>query len=268
MPILRRIARNVVDLEQAREFYAHALGFVPLGSMVEDGELAEILGVSKVKSLRMQVGAQQIELTQCFPPGADYPRPRRADDIFFQHIAVVTTDIFKACARAAEAGAVPISLGGPQLLPRASGGVTAWKFRDPDGHPLEFLTFPDTTIWPGDALFLGYDHSGIGVANAERSIAFYTDIGLRMRHRQVNCGPEQERLDGVKNATLDVVAMAPLAAPPHMELLGYHNAREREVVDWRPSGIVADRLVFATADRARGLKRDPDGHYLLVDPSA
>src|SRR5271154_7148325 len=193
MTFLCRVARNVADLEKAREFYARALGFVPLGSMVEDSELAKILGVSKLRSLRMQLGAQQIELTQCFPPGAAYPRPRRADDIFFQHIAVITTDIFAAWARAIRAGAVPISSQGPQLLPRASGGVTAWKFRDPDGHPLEFLAFPDDKIWSGDALFLGYDHSGIAVADAERSIAFYTDFGLGMRHRQVNYGPEQER---------------------------------------------------------------------------
>jgi catechol 2,3-dioxygenase-like lactoylglutathione lyase family enzyme len=268
MPILRRVARNVTDLEKVREFYARALGFVALGGVVEDDELAKLLGVSKLKSQRMQLGAQQIELTQCFPPGADYPKPRRADDIFFQHIAVVTTDIFAACARAGEAGAVPISSHGPQLLPRASGGVTAWKFRDPDGHPLEFLAFPDDKIWSGDALFLGYDHSGIAVADAERSIAFYTYFGLGMRHRQVNYGPEQERLDGVKNATLDVVAMAPQVLPPHVELLGYRNAGARKMPDVRPSDTAADRLVFATADRARVLKRDPDGHYLLLDSSA
>jgi len=267
MTVLRRVARNVANLDKAQTFYARALGFTPLGSIVEDDELAKILGVSKLKSLRMQLGAQQIELTQCFPPGAVYPRPRQADDIFFQHIAVITTDILKACARAAEAGAVPISSDGPQLLPRASGAVTAWKFRDPEGHPLEFLTFPDDQNWSGDALFLGYDHSGIGVADVGRSIAFYTGFGLKLRHRQVNLGPEQERLDGVKNVALDVVAMAPQAVPPHVELLGYRTAGERKMPDWRPSDIAADRLVFATEDRARRLMRDPDGHYLLLDSS-
>ena len=266
MTILRRVARNVVDLEKAQTFYARAIGFTPLGKIVEDIELAGILGVSKVGSLRMQLGAQQIELTECSPAGATYPVVRRADDIFFQHIAVITTDIFAACARATQAGAVPISSHGPQRLPRASGGVTTWKFRDPEGHPLEFLQFPDDANWSGDGLFLGYDHSAIAVANAERSIAFYTDLGLEMRHRQVNRGPEQNRLDGVEDVTVDVVAMAPQTAPPHVELLGYRKIGER--LDLRPNDIAADRLVFATTDPTRALKQDPDGHYLLLDGRA
>lgn len=31
-------------------------------------------------------------------------------------------------------------------LPESSGGVTAFKFRDPDGHPLELLAFPDGKV--------------------------------------------------------------------------------------------------------------------------
>ena len=69
----------------------------------------------------------------------------------------------------------------------------------------------------------------------------------------------------LKNVTLDVVAMAPQAVPPHVELLGYRNAGERKLPDLQPSDIAADRLVFATADRCAVLKRDPDGHYLLLD---
>ena len=42
----------------------------------------------------------------------------------------------------AAAGWRPISEGGPQLLPPSNGAVRAFKFRDPDGHPLELIWFP------------------------------------------------------------------------------------------------------------------------------
>ncbi len=74
---------------------------------------------------------------------------------------------------------VPITEGGPQRLPLAAGGVTAYKFRDPEGHPVELIHFPPGSgdpAWqrpmPG-AVTLGYDHSAISVADADRSAAFY-----------------------------------------------------------------------------------------------
>ena len=83
-------------------------------------------------------------------------------------------------------GWTAISIDGPQRLPASSGGVSAFKFRDPDGHPLELLAFPDGA-WPahwqarsnGD-LALGIDHSAISVSDSARSIAFYEALGLRV----------------------------------------------------------------------------------------
>jgi catechol 2,3-dioxygenase-like lactoylglutathione lyase family enzyme len=265
MTSLRRVARNVANLENAQAFYVKALGFSSIGKIVEDIELAKVLGISRARSARMKLGAQQIELTECSPQGAVYPIASRADDPFFQHIALVTTDIFTACARATQAGAVPISSHGPQRLPIASGGGIYWKFRDPEGHPLEFMQLPEGAGWHGDALLLGYDHSAIAVAEAERAIAFYTGLGLEMRHRQTNCGPEQDRLDGFDNVTVDVVAMAPRTVPPHVELLGYRSLRERPRIDMRPNDIAADRLVFSSPHDTLSLTQDPDGHFLLLD---
>ncbi len=37
---------------------------------------------------------------------------------------------------------------GPERLPARSGGVSAFKFRDPDGHPLELLAFPPEAVPP------------------------------------------------------------------------------------------------------------------------
>ena len=42
-----------------------------------------------------------------------------------------------AYARVRAAGVQPISLNGPETLPERNGGVRAFKFRDPDDHPLE-----------------------------------------------------------------------------------------------------------------------------------
>ena len=122
-----------------------------------------------------------------------------------------------AFARLARFAAAAISCGGPQLLPHRSGGATAYKFRDPDGHPLELIRF-------ADAVAGGIDHSAIAVTDAGRSIEFYRDrLGLTVGARQVNTGPEQDRLDGLTGAEVDVVALEPRQATPHVELLAYRT---------------------------------------------
>ena len=113
------------------------------------------------------------------PPGRPYPDTRAANDRWFQHVAIVVADIEGVSARLERLSSRPISTGGPQLLPANTGGVTAFKFRDPDGHPLELLHFPPGV---GDAVWrhgegsgpLGYDHSAIVVEDLERSLSFYT----------------------------------------------------------------------------------------------
>ena len=109
----------------------------------------------------------------------------------------------------------PISRHGPQTLP---GGVIAFKFRDPDHHPLELIQFP--TADPVTAH--GIDHSAISVADADRSIAFYAAaLGLAVTARQVNTGPAQDALDNLDAVTVDVVALSPAIRSPHLELLAY-----------------------------------------------
>ena len=70
-------------------------------------------------------------------------RQRRPPAISFSNISR-SSPTMRAAAwrRARDAGAAPISREGPVTLPRSAGGVTAVKFRDPEGHPLEFLQFP------------------------------------------------------------------------------------------------------------------------------
>ena len=66
----------------------------------------------------------------------------------------------------------PISRNGPVRLPDGSGGVTAFKFRDHDGHPLELLAFPEGHVpgpWRtgnGSGSFLGVDHTAIACSDS------------------------------------------------------------------------------------------------------
>jgi catechol 2,3-dioxygenase-like lactoylglutathione lyase family enzyme len=148
-----------------------------------------------------------------------------------------------------------ITMHGPQRLPPNTGSVTAFKFRDPDGHPLELIHFPagvGDAGWQkkrGD--FLGIDHSAISVADVPRSIDFYTRLlGMSVGLRSVNSGMEQERLDGVRGAVVDVVALQPPdGGPPHVELLGYRCPVARRVRRrTRSNDVIADRLVFKVDD--------------------
>ena len=111
------------------------------------------------------------------------------DDTAFQHFALVVRDMALALAQLRGVpGWTPISSGGPQRLPQGSGGVTAFKFQDPDGHPLELLAFPEHAVPPhwmersADGIFLGIDHSAISVRDTAISTAFYQSLGFS-RHR-------------------------------------------------------------------------------------
>jgi catechol 2,3-dioxygenase-like lactoylglutathione lyase family enzyme len=259
---LRRVARNVTNLAAMTGFY-EALGFKPVTEAANDPALAALLEVERAVSLRLLLGAQELELTQLTPTGAAYPAQAKSDDIFFQHIAIRTRDIAVMQGRALRAGAIAISRGGPQLLPKASGGVIAWKFRDPEGRPIEFLELPDERLIHDGALTSGYDHSALCVTDLGRSIGFYEILGLRLQHRHLNQGAAQGRLDGLERGLVEVVAMAPPCTPPHVELLGYPGAVEPGQVT-RLNDIAADRLVFASTGN-RMMLRDPDGHVVMMD---
>jgi len=253
----KRFGRNVARLETSAAFYARALGFRPVGEIVADAALAALLDVTRVRRLRMRLGAQEIELSECFPAGAAYPARAAANDLCFQHIAVVTPDIAAAYRQAAAQGAVPISTGGPQKLPESSGGVIAWKFRDPDGHPVELLQFAQESE-------PGFDHSAISVADAAKSVAFYEGLGLAKAAETQNSGDAQDALDGLTGALADVVALQPPQPKPHVELLHYRAPERGSPSGVAPPDIAADRIVFAGSG-AGAFLRDPDGHYIVIE---
>jgi catechol 2,3-dioxygenase-like lactoylglutathione lyase family enzyme len=262
MTRLRRIARNVGDLTAAANFY-EALGFRKIAVAANDPQLAMALNAEQAMSLRLQLGRQELELTQIFAQGGAYPTGAKSNDVCFQHIAIKTRNIAFMQSRALLAGATPISKHGPQLLPKVSGGVIAWKFRDPEGHPLEFLEIPALDRRHQMELTYGYDHSAICVTEMKRSIQFYEGLGLTLLHRHANRGPEQARLDGLEHGMVEVVAMVPPHSPPHVELLGYPGMITASPM--RLNDIATDRLVFAGPPGQIGLIRDPDGHVIVHD---
>jgi catechol 2,3-dioxygenase-like lactoylglutathione lyase family enzyme len=228
--------------------------------------------------ITLNLGREIIELVQFDLPGEPYPHASSSSDLVFQHFAIVVADMMRAFQRLSTvAGWTPISTGGPQRLPASSGGVMAFKFRDPEGHPLELLAFPGDvrSNSPGVAseeICLGIDHSAISVSDSAVSIAFYQKLGLCVSARSFNHGCEQQRLDDVPDAQVDVTALTPRCPTPHLELLCYRRAQQRLTPIRRSNDIANSHLVFELCSGSTAVDgqiivrsmRDPDGHAFLI----
>lgn len=259
---LDRIRLVSADPEALAGFYTAALGFSrAAGIRMAAGET--------VVSLRL--GAQAVDLVGHAEPGRPYPANVPGWSPLFQHIAIVVSDMVAASERlGAGPGWQPISLAGPERLPAASGGVTAFKFRDPEGHPLEFLAFPPGGVpkaWcgPDRGPCLGIDHSAISVVDTAASLAFYEELGFTVLSRSTNIGPEQARLDGLPDPRVTVTGLRPPGAPtPHVELLSYAGAFPRAGLACGPHDIAATEMVFSEAAGGLTCVQDPDGHRLWL----
>ena len=290
---LLRVGRTVTDLPRAIAFYRDAMGFAAGAIEAAEPAAARLFGAGRMQCATLRLGEQRLQLSAFDPPGRACVDGTAAD-LWFQHLAIVVPDIDAAFRRVQAQGARAITRGGPQRLPPAAGAVGAFKFRDPDGHPLELIAFPRGAGAPqwqaqaGAGGALGIDHSAISVADIERSVAFYCGLlGLREASRQLNRGPEQERLDALPDVAVEVAALQPPdAATPHVELLGYRRPRGRAAAQVSQADDVAcDRLVFEVAgldallarleplppggvtldDGSRAAcARDPDGHLLVL----
>ena len=87
--------------------------------------------------IALNVGEQRIELEAFDRKGRPYPENATAADLCFQHFALITSDAAAAWERVRANGATPISIGGPVTLGASAGGLTAVKFRDPEGRSEE-----------------------------------------------------------------------------------------------------------------------------------
>ncbi len=266
------------------DFYESALGFQRIAVEHLSGARAkENFGIGgRVLRVTLALGMQRVTLVQFVDqPGEPYPDDARSSDLIFQHFAIVVSDMAAAMAQLqGTSGWTPITRGGSQQLPASSGGVTAFKFRDPEGHPLELLAFPSDRTpkhWQGvssESAFLGIDHSAISVRDTARSVAYYAALGLDVSTRSINDDPAQVRLDHLDHPVVDVTAMSARESTPHLELLCYRDGGNHRPLQLQPNDVAATCLVFGVASLtathyARALPvvrhlQDPDGHHLAI----
>ena len=294
------VGMTVSDMDASIDFYSRVLGFTPVGDVEVAGEAYERLrGVFPVRMrvVRLRLGREHLELTEYVTPrGRPTPADARSNDRWFQHVAIVVRDMDRAYAwlRDQRVGQVSPE---PQRLPDwnpNAGGIRAFYFRDPDGHPLELIWFPPDKgdpRWqePTERLFLGIDHTAIAVGDTGESLAFYRDrLGFRVAGGSENHGTEQERLNGVRGARLRITTLR-AAEGPGVEFLEYlsprdgrpfpDDARANDLVHWQTRLLVRDgadldslgasvTLPGRDLGFSRGLTmRDPDGHSLeVVEP--
>jgi catechol 2,3-dioxygenase-like lactoylglutathione lyase family enzyme len=231
------VITTVADMDRSVEFYSRVLTFEKMSDTeVAGDDLEHLFGVfgSRARIVRMRLGGESIELVQFLAPrGRPIPADSRSNDLWFQHFAVIVSDMDRAYAILRE-NKVEHASSGPQRLPdwnKSAGGIEAFYFKDPDGHPLEILYFPPgkgDAKWQAktDRVFLGIDHTAIAVSNTEASLKFYRDLlGLRVAGESENYGTEQEHLNNVFGARLRITA---LRAPsgPGIELLEYLSPRD------------------------------------------
>jgi len=307
---VQSVGMTVSDMDRSLDFYSRVLSFVKISDVELNGsEYEHLEGVFglRMRVVRMQLGTEFIELTEYLTPrGRPVPLDSRSNDCWFQHIAIITSDMDKAYAWLRQ-NKVQHASSGPQTLPvyiKPAAGIRAFYFEDPDRHPLEILEFPPdkgAAKWHRSAgdLFLGIDHTAIVVRDTEASLKFYQGtLGFTIAGESENYGSEQEHLNNVFGARLRITSLR-VASGPGIELLEYlappggraapadehandlihHQTRlvaggiedlarrlNRDRYALISSGIVA--LPKAELGFQAGLLvRDPDGHAIeLVEP--
>ena len=230
----------VLDADRAIDFYSRVLSFTKISDREVAGDAYEHLfgqfGV-RIRVVRMRLGDESIELMQFLSPhGRMLPADNRSNDRWFQHIAIIVSDMDKAYALLRDRR-VTFASPNPQVLPAwnpNASGIAAFYFKDPDGNHLEILHFPPdkgAAKWhkptaPGaSSLFLGIDHTAIVVAHTDGSLKYYRDtLGFEVAGESDNYGPEQERLNNVFGAHLRITAMRAKIGPG-IELLEYLTPR-------------------------------------------
>jgi len=230
---IRAIGLTVTDTARSKDFYTQALGFQPVSEITVEGQdYSDLEGVAeaKIRILRLRLGDEVIELMEYLNvKGKPIPTDSQSNDLWFQHLAIVVSDLDRAYAQLQSFSINPISVE-PQTIPpdnKASSGVRAFKFKDPDHHNLELIWFPPDKgqdKWHQDTerLFLGIDHSAIAVADTEQSLQFYRDLlGMEVKEGSLNQGETQARLDGLPEAKVQVTPLRPAQPSLGIELLDY-----------------------------------------------
>jgi catechol 2,3-dioxygenase-like lactoylglutathione lyase family enzyme len=300
------IGMTVVDMDRSIDFYSKVLTFEKMSDVevwgVQYEHLQGLFGL-RMRVVRMKLGEETIELTEYLSPqGRPFPVDTKSNDHWFQHIAIVVSNMEKAYERLRESKVKHASTG-PQRIPDwnvGAAGIKAFYFRDPDGHYLEVIYFPPgkgDPKWqrPANKLFLGIDHTAIVVSSMDESLKFYRDeLGLRVAGESENYGTEQEHLNNIFGARLRISGLRANSGPG-IELLEYLapgdgrstsvDIKANDIAHWqtrlivenvdstwtglrRSNGSFVSPGPISIPDSRLGytkglLARDPDGHALL-----
>ncbi|MGH9872993.1 MAG: VOC family protein [Pyrinomonadaceae bacterium] len=276
------IGMTVSDMDRSVEFYSKILSFEKISDVEVTGEdyerLEGVFGL-RMRVVRMRLGDEFIELTEYLAPkGRPVPVDSRSNDRWFQHIAIITSDMDKAYALLRE-NKVEHASTGPQRLPdwnKNAGGIKAFYFRDPDKHWLEILQFPNgkgDAKWQraGDKLFLGIDHTAIVVSNTDASLKFYRDVlGLNIAGTSENYGTEQEHLNNVFGARLRITSLRAVGGGPGIEFLEYLAPRDGRPapVDQRASDLFHWQTTLFVHDASKLAESLVGADFKLVSPGA
>ncbi len=298
---------TVADMDRAIDFYSNILSFRKVSDIEVWGskyeQLQGLFGV-RLRIVKMQLGSELIELTEYLTPkGRPIPVDARSNDHWFQHIAIVVSDMDKAYQHLRQ-HKVQYTSTAPQRIPdwnKSAAGIRAFYFKDPDGHNLEIIYFPPgkgDPKWqkPTNQRFLGIDHTAIVVSSTENSLKFYRDLlGLKLTGESMNYGIEQEQLNNVQGARLRISGLRSLLGPG-IEFLEYRSpndgrslpvdAKPNDLLHWQTTLVVKDveaivqRLhlnqttiissgIVTIPERTLGFKkgvlvRDPDGHTMRL----
>lgn len=272
------VAMTVSDLDTSRAFYEHTLNFAFVSDSEVSGEPYEhlygVFGV-RLRIVTLKLGDERLQLEQFIAPrGRLYPADSNSNDHWFQHVAVIVSDMDRAYAWLRERK-VSFASSGPQVLPawnQQAAGISAFYFRDPDGHYLEVLHFPPdkgNPKWQKNLgqLFLGIDHTAIVVADTDASLRFYRDtLGMTVVGASENFGTEQEHLNNVFGARLRITALR-AAGGPGVELLEYLTPRTGRAMplDTHANDLWHWQINFS-ADIEESERRIRANHYSMVSP--
>ncbi len=301
------IGMTVSDMDRAIDFYSKVLTFERVSDVEVWGDQYEhlqgLFGL-RMRVVRMRLADETIELTEYLAPkGRPFPIDTKSNDHWFQHIAIVVSDMDKAYARLREFK-VQHASSGPQRIPdwnKGAAGIKAFYFRDPDGHYLEVIHFPSGKGDPkwqdaNGKLFLGIDHTAIVIASTDESLKFYRDeLGLKVAGESENYGTEQEHLNNVFGARLLITGLR-AARGPGIEFLEYltpsggrptpEDIKSSDIAHWQTRLVVKDmNSAWSAVRKSNGtlvspgpvgfpesrlgfsqglLVRDPDGHAMLL----
>lgn len=143
---VRVISSTVANLERSLDFYTKALAFKAVSDVTVGVEYSELAGVkpSQIRIATLQLGDEKIELIE-YLDLAEKPIPQdsQSNDLWFQHFAIVVSDLDRAYQHLKSFAIKPISTA-PQTL---SNGIKAFKIISSLERVVLFQMIGKAAIW-------------------------------------------------------------------------------------------------------------------------